>query len=37
MISNKTDNHKEDIRLKIYAFILVILICYLNLQHKKNT
>ncbi len=33
MILNKTDNHKEDICLKIYALILAILICYLNLQH----
>ncbi len=37
IILNKTENHKEDLFLKIYALILVILICYLNLQHLKKT
>ncbi len=32
---NKTENH-EDLCLKIYALILAILICYLNLQHFKK-
>ncbi len=36
IILNKTENHKEDLCLKIYALILVILICYLNLQHCKK-
>ncbi len=35
IIFNKTENHKQDIFLKIYALILVILICYLNLQYLK--
>ncbi len=36
IILNKTENHKEDLCLKIYALSLVILICYLNLQHFKK-
>ncbi len=36
IILNKTENHKEDLCLKIYALILAILICYLNLQHLKK-
>ncbi len=36
IILNKTENHKEDLCLKIYALILAILICYLNLQHFKK-
>ncbi len=32
---NKTENG-YDLCLKIYAFILAILICYLNLQHFKK-
>ncbi len=35
IILTKTENHK-DICLKMYALILVILIWYLNLQHKKT-
>ncbi len=35
IILNKTENRK-DLSLKIYAFILAILIRYLNLQHLKN-
>ncbi len=37
IILNKTENHKADLCLKIYALILAILICYLNLQHLKKT
>ncbi len=33
IILNKTENHKEDLCLKMYALILAILIFYLNLQH----
>ncbi len=36
IILNTTENHK-DLCLKIYAFILAILIRYLNLQHLKTT
>ncbi len=36
IILNKPENHK-DLCLKIYAFILAILIRYLNLQHLKTT
>ncbi len=36
VILSKTENHKKDVCLKIYALILAILICYLNLQHLKN-
>ncbi len=33
IILSKTENHKEDLCLKISALIFAILICYLNLQH----
>ncbi len=36
IILNKTENHEEDLCLKIYALILAILICYFNLQHLKK-
>ncbi len=36
IIWSKTGNHKDDVCLKIYAFIFAILICYLNLQHLKK-
>ncbi len=36
IILNKTESHKEDRCLKIYAYILAILFCYLNLQHLKK-
>ncbi len=36
IILNKTENHQDVVCLKIYALILAILICYLNLQHLKN-
>ncbi len=36
IILSKTENHKDDVSLKIYALIWVLLFCYLNLQHRSS-